>query len=99
ISTPFNQNYVQTSGTTDLQGGSLAPAGSGIVDIPGGTLGGDGTILANVTSSGRVAPGHSAATLNIQGNYTQTAAGDLRIELGGITPGTQFDVLTITGSA
>src|SRR5262249_10277135 len=70
-----------------------------IVDIQGGTLRGSGTINSNVTNAGQVSPGTSPAILSIVGNYTQTAAGILNIEIGGTTPGSQHDRLTVSGTA
>jgi hypothetical protein len=37
--------------------------------------------------------------LNINGNYTQTSTGILDIDIGGPTPGSQYDQLLITGTA
>ncbi len=64
------------------------------------TLSGNGTITADVTNTaGSVAPGESAGQASITGNYTQAAAATLDIELGGTTPGTDYDVLGVTGTA
>lgn len=66
----------------------------------GGTLSGDGTILADVINSGGlVAPGASPGALTIDGDFEQLPGGELRIELGGLIPGDEFDVLDILGSA
>ncbi len=52
-----------------------------------------------------VSSGVSAQTgiLTVNGNYTQTAAGTLQIQLGGLTaarqPGTDYDQLKVTGTA
>jgi len=49
-------------------------------------LGGAGTVAANVTSSGSVAPGTSSGmrgTLTIHGNCTQNRGGLMTIDLGG----------------
>ncbi|MEK7213982.1 MAG: hypothetical protein AAB289_00080, partial [Chloroflexota bacterium] len=90
-------NYAQTGGATTVQG-TLDPAG--IADIQGGTLtGNNGTIQGNTTNAGTVAPGTSPGTLTVVGDYTQTSAGLLNIEIGGTIPGTQFDRLVITGQA
>src|SRR5207244_1167373 len=90
-------NYTQTGGTTSVNG-ALDPAA--IVDIQGGILSGSGgTVISNTTNAGQVNPGSSAGILTITGNYTQTAAGTLNIELGGTTPGTQFDRLAVSGAA
>lgn len=96
----FIAAFTQTAGSTTLNGGNIDGAISFFFD--GGTLGGVGTITTtgNVFNNGAiVSPGLTPGTLNITGNYIQTAGGSLNIELGGFTPGTQFDVLAITGSA
>jgi T5SS/PEP-CTERM-associated repeat protein len=67
-----------------------------------GTLGevhGNGSITANVQNGGLVSPGNSPGVLTITGNYTQSTAGKLLIELAGTAPGAQYDQLLITGSA
>src|SRR6185369_15708750 len=65
--------------------------------IQGGTLGGVGTITGNVNNTGgSVTPGLSPGKLNLVGDYTQAAGGDLNLEIGGLTAGTQHDQLTLT---
>lgn len=66
-----------------------------------GRLMGNGTVLASagVENHGIVAPGASAGTLNITGNYVQGADGRLDIELGGVLPGIDFDRLLVSGNA
>ena len=93
----FTRTYTQTAGTTLLNGGDLTSTQT--LDIQGGALSGVGTVTGDVSSSGQVTPGGSAGILQIVGAYTQTTGGSLNIEIGGITPGTQFDQLNITGSA
>ena len=51
-----------------------------------------------LTNDGVVAPGTSPGTLTINGNYTQGVAGVLAVEIGGTTPGTQYDQLVVTGN-
>ena len=89
-------------GTRSLSGGSLNLAGTlfGLTTLTGvGTLTGNGT-AANVTnSSGVVSPGNSAGTLTIDGDYVQGSGGTLEVEIGGTTPGTQFDLLAVSGAA
>jgi hypothetical protein len=96
----FQQTFTQTAGTTRLSGGNL---GGGITfAFQGGTLTGAGAIAGNVNTTGAVIkPGgtNTAGTLNITGNFTQGAGGVLSIELGGTTPGTQHDQLTVGGTA
>ena len=50
-------------------------------------------------TSGTVRPGTSPGTLAVGGNYTQGAGGTLQTEVNGTTPGTQFDVIAVTGTA
>ena len=89
-------DYAQTSGTTTVDG--LLSA-TGIVDIQGGTLMGNGTVSADVTTTGTVGPGGSTGTLTIDGAYTQPAGGNLSIEISGPTPGAEYDVLSVSGTA
>lgn len=62
------------------------------------TLNGHGTVVGHVNNGGTVAPGTSAGVLNVAGNYTQTT-GVLRIEIGGTTAGSEYDVLSVTNNA
>ena len=71
-------DYVQVSGTTHLAGGTLDP--TGVVDVQGGVLSGDGNVAGNVQNAGHAAPGGSAGTLTIDGDYAQTAAGTLDVD-------------------
>jgi hypothetical protein len=64
----------------------------------GATLGGSGLNNASVNVSGDMAPGNSAGTFTVGGNYTQLANAALEIEIGGTGSG-QFDVLNATESA
>ena len=64
-----------------------------------GTLVGNGTLIGNVViNSGLVSPGFSPGAITVQGNYSQNG-GTLNIEVTGTAPGTQFDTLTVTGTA
>jgi hypothetical protein len=62
-------------------------------------LTGSGTIAANVTNSGVIAPGASAGRFDITGSLVLSNSSELRFELGGYTPATQFDFIRVTGSA
>ena len=59
------------------------------------SMNGDGTIQADVTSAGTVAPGLSVGQLAIEGSYLQTSLGRLHAELDG----TGNDQLAMTGDA
>lgn len=78
------------------------------VTLAGGVVHGTGTIVADVHSTGAtVAPGDSAGLLTIAssisplitGDYSQGGLAKLVIEVGGLEPGTQHDVLIAEGDA
>ncbi|RUL78793.1 autotransporter-associated beta strand repeat-containing protein [Dyella choica] len=93
------------TGTTTVQNGTLevgdaattsAYLGGNVAVNGGGTLRGHGTIGGSVTNGGTVWAGGSIGTLTVQGNYTQTANGVLRVEA---TPGGQASLLSVGGTA
>jgi len=55
--------------------------------------------IANLTNNGIISPGLSTGTLTIIGNYTSTADTVLDIELNGLTPDTEHDVIAVTGTS
>lgn len=79
------------------QGGSVIMDNINISETE--TLSGIGTIQADLTNAGTVSPGTSPGTITIDGDYTQESTGTLEIELGGTTPGTEYDQLIVTGTA
>jgi len=85
-------DYTQSGGTTTVDG-ILSAAN---VNLIGGLLTGSGTIQADVTNSATVEPGGTVGTLTIQGNYTQTAAGVLLIQIAGAS---QYGQLAVIGTA
>gem|GEM_PF-441485 len=93
-----SNGFTQSGGTIKLNGGNLS-AGGTITLTSGASLTGAGTVTANVSNQAVVAPGSSAGCITISGNYTQTSAGALNIEIGGTTPCTQYDQLNVTGNA
>ena len=100
-------NYVQSGGTTQLDG--MLTAGGGQANFNGGTLyGNGGTINGNVMMAGTIVPAGTingfglplaAGLLTINGNYTQTASGIFNLGIGGLAAGTQFGLLNVTGNA
>jgi uncharacterized protein YaiE (UPF0345 family) len=95
----FQGNWSQTVGSTTVDAGAVL--GGTLLSIGGGTLAGSGTILAPVVNGGVTSPGGSPGTLTLGAgeNYQQAAGGVLHIELGGHTPGTQYDQLVVGGNA
>ncbi|MCB1943869.1 MAG: hypothetical protein KDI53_17785, partial [Candidatus Accumulibacter sp.] len=90
-------SYVQTAGSTLIDGGRLGAPG--VVELLGGSLGGSGSIEADVANSAVINPGSPLGTLRVVGNYTQDVGGAIIVELGGVTAGSQFDQLIIDGTA
>jgi T5SS/PEP-CTERM-associated repeat protein len=94
---------VSTAGfaTLTVRNGGTVSVG-GLLSV--GTLGtvrGNSTIAGNVQNGGLVVPSGSSSpegALHINGNFTQTAAGNLQIEIGGTAAGSQYDQLLVTGS-
>ncbi len=83
-------------------GGTLLVSGTvaaGDVEaFAGGTIGGSGTVVGNLlNSAGLIAPGNSAGTLTVTGDYVQTD-GTLAVELAGTAAG-EYDVLDVAGDA
>ena len=68
------------------------------VAVQGGSLTGSGTVIGNVSNAGAVGPGQSPGTLNINGNYAQSAGGIFDVEIGGPAAG-QFNQINASGSA
>jgi hypothetical protein len=107
FTTGGTRNYNQSGGSTQLIGTLIA--GGGSANFSGGVLyGNGGTVNGNVTMAGTIAPAatingsnvpQTAGQLNINGNYTQTSAGVFNLGLGGLTAGTQFGYLNVSGNA
>ncbi|MSU63151.1 MAG: hypothetical protein EXS31_12285 [Pedosphaera sp.] len=97
----FQRGYTQTEGNTTVGAGLTLAAGSPGVNIQGGSLSGAGTINGALANSGHVVPGTSPGVLAVGGanSFTQTPGGTLDLEIGGLTPGTQYDQLKISGMA
>jgi hypothetical protein len=65
-----------------------------------GKLKGKGKLITTkLKSSGTVSPGSSPGILEVEGDYEQDATGVLEIEIGGNVAGSEFDLLSVTGSA
>lgn len=62
-----------------------------------GVLAGQSTVVGNIYNDGVVNPGNSPGRITIDGDYVE--AGTFIAELGGLEPGSEHDVLDITGHA
>jgi autotransporter-associated beta strand protein/T5SS/PEP-CTERM-associated repeat protein len=97
--------HLTVHGAVKIWGGGELNLIGGFLTTPsttfaGGTLGGDGTIYGDVIAGAGtlVAPGNSPGLLTIDGDYTQDALARLEIELGGLTRGSEYDALIVTGA-
>ena len=101
----FLQNYTQVAGSTVVNAGAIIQGGAHPVSamlIQGGTLSGSGIINDVVSNTATVRPGSSPGILTLEGyptTYSQGAGGTLDIEIGGLTPGTQYSRLDATASS
>ncbi|MBT3199476.1 MAG: PEP-CTERM sorting domain-containing protein [Phycisphaerales bacterium] len=110
----LNAGSLHVTGDLCIGGNSGSAGGEGILTVgesailtvdgelklwSGGTLDGKGSLAANVTNAGTLAPGQSPGLMTIDGDYTQDAAATLEIELAGLMRGSEYDALVITGAA
>jgi Ca2+-binding RTX toxin-like protein len=100
----FGNSYVQTNGTTLLNGGQITT--STALDIQGGQLSGAGSVLGSISNGGTTTPGFGTASpdlITLNGNYTQTSSGALSVEIGGPSNGfisgnpREYDQLGVNG--
>jgi autotransporter-associated beta strand protein len=88
-------------GTTKINAGKLLINGAqpaSKVDINmGATLGGSGVVGAIASKGGNISPGNSPGQLN-SGNLALTTNSIFEVELNGLIPGTNCDLLNVSGS-
>ena len=94
-----NDDFIQTAGTTTLDGTlDMGPADT--VELQGGVFGGEGLVIGDFNNTGgTVAPGGEPGVLSIDGDYTQSLGSTLAVDIDGTLPGTGYDVLAVTGDA
>jgi len=98
-------NPLTVSVNLDLDGGSFTLGGGTVVATvnvgSGGSFSGHGSITGDVTDYGTLTVGSSTApgSLSITGNYTQDSGAYLNMILGGLTAGTGYSHLAISGTA
>jgi T5SS/PEP-CTERM-associated repeat protein len=104
----INGGTYNSNGDLTLNGGLLHLVG-GVVNAnsisltAGGTVDFDGGVLhvgnfngGLVNQGGTLAPGQSLGITTVTGTYFQQNAGTLQIQIGGLTPGTQYDRLDVS---
>jgi fibronectin-binding autotransporter adhesin len=95
----FVCNYVQTAGTTTIDG--VLTVALGNVSLQAGKLFGTGTVIASVNSKASVTAGDAltkAGMLSVS-TYTQQSTGSLNVQIGGLTAGTQYSQLAVGNGA
>jgi T5SS/PEP-CTERM-associated repeat protein len=85
-------------GDLAIGAGGAVSAGGEIAIGEFGSVRGNGTLSGIAQNSGTIAPGLSVGSIAVAGGYSQSAGGNLDVELAGSAAG-QFDVLVITGAA
>jgi hypothetical protein len=93
----FGGAFIQNAGQTVLNGGNFVF--SQVAQLRGGILSGTGTITGSVSNNAAIGTGSSPGLLTISGNYAEGANAHLAIKLGGNMAGTNYDQLSIGGSA
>ena len=88
--------FRQDAGSTTLDKAAISSTSP--LDIRAGILRGTGSLSGGVLNSGSILPGFSPGTMSLQGDYSQSAMGVLRVDLAGTAPGA-FDKLSLTGKA
>jgi autotransporter-associated beta strand protein len=98
------------SGTTTVGAGLLQVDGTlantdQVIVASGAILGGNGTIgtagvsgAVVVQSGGTIGAGASPGTLLLENGLTIDGGGTLEVEIDGATPGTEYDVIRVTGT-
>jgi hypothetical protein len=88
---------VHLSQTGVLDAEEITPTNGGTLNFTGGTLH-VGTFNGDLTNEGgTLAPGSSIGNTLVLGEFTQEA-GVLEFELGGTAPGSEHDLLSVTGN-
>ena len=100
-----NALITTASGTTIFQGnvvnnGTIFTAAGGF-SIFDGTVSGDGSFAGPGTPmfTATLSPGHSPGILSFANDADFTGTSEINIELGGTTPGTQYDQVLVSGNA
>jgi hypothetical protein len=104
IVTVAQNTVLYANGVLRLKGGTLDSAGivrqaGSTFDFLSGTLHVGNFLGDLVNQGGMLAPGRSAGLTSITGNYTQQTGAVLDSEIGGITFGSQYDKVAVSGSA
>lgn len=98
----FSGGVTVVEGPLFVNNSTGSATGSGPVQINGtASLGGTGSVAGTVTvaSGGTIAPGASAGTLSIGSDLNLQAGSTFAVEIGGTTPGSEYDQLVVNSTA
>ncbi len=89
------------SATLTVEDGGIVFAEDGIYVYHNGVVAGNGGMIVGDVHNlhGTLSPGASPGFLAIDGNYIQGADGELILEIAGLTPGSDYDQLFVSGNA
>ncbi|MCH2132056.1 MAG: hypothetical protein MK179_23195, partial [Pirellulaceae bacterium] len=87
------ENFQQTSGTTQLDSGTII---ADYVDIQGGLFTGNGVVIGGFHNASQLTPGVGGpGALNIYGTFSQSPTGHLEMDIGGFLSGTEHDQIVV----
>jgi adhesin HecA-like repeat protein len=92
----FNTPFTQTAGTLDVNASTIASTSA--LQIQGGQLTGFGTISAAISNNATLRPSLGGTGLNVTGNVSLLSASNLVFQIGGLTAGSQYGRLNVTGN-
>jgi hypothetical protein len=89
-----------TNANVELVGVNSVITGQELELGAGATLAVNGELDADLkNTAGVIAVGGTPGTTAIDGDFSQAGAGTIQFQIGGLTPGTQFDRLVVNGDA
>jgi len=97
----LNGSALNKTGLGTMNVNNLLTTGAGgSINCNEGVCGGNGTVNGNLDNAGgTVSPGNSPGVMEVDGVYSQGAAGTLLIEIGGTESGIMHDLFQVTGTA
>ena len=88
--------YTQTAGTFRLAGGTVTS--SSALNFQAGLIDARGTISAAIQNNAILRPALGGNGLNVTGNVSLLSASQLTFQIGGVTQGSQYGFLNVTGN-
>jgi hypothetical protein len=89
--------HFTNGGTLELGSGSVFTVAGGLTNTINGQILGNGTVVGSVASQGLLSPGASPGALSITGALTFAPGSRTLLEIGGPTPGADYDEISVGG--